>query len=109
MARGKKTGGGSRKGIPNKHKNSFREQLRDYCTSIGVDPHHYMANIIADESTIVYGVDANGEPIVGPAAKPDLKLQAAKELAQYLEPKLKAIEHSGEVDHAVRIIEVTLG
>jgi hypothetical protein len=99
VPRGKKTGG-RQKGTPNKHKRSFREALRTYCEEIGVDPHHYMANIIADESTIVYGVDANGEPIVGPAAKPDLKLQAAKELAQYLEPKLKAMdmEISGNAD-----------
>lgn len=108
MARGKKTGGGSRKGIPNKHKAEFRESLRAYCDSINVDPHRYMAQMIADESTIVYGIDLAGNPIEGPAVKPELKLQAAKELAQYLEPKLKAIEHSGDMDHTVRVIQVTL-
>lgn len=106
---GKREGAGRKVGSKNKHPVGFRAELRAYCDQLGVDPHKYMASIIADESTIVYGVDGNGEPIVGPAAKPELKLQAAKELAQYMEPKLKAVEHSGEVEQTVRIIEVTLG
>lgn len=106
MARGKKTGGGSRKGIPNKHKASFRDALRKYCDDLGVDPHRYMADLIADDSTIVYGATPDGQPIVGPAAKPDLKLQAAKELAQYLEPKLKAMEMelSGNTDKPLILV-----
>ena len=100
MPRGKKTGGRT-KGTPNKHKSSFRVALREYCDSIQVDPHQYMADIIADDSTIVYGLDRDGNPIEGPAAKPELKFNAAKELAQYLEPKLKAIEHSGNAEKPI--------
>jgi hypothetical protein len=107
VPRGKKTGG-RQKGTPNKHKAAFRDQLRSYCDSIGVDPHRYMADMIADSSEVVYGVDGEGKAIKGPAVKPDLKLQAAKELAQYIEPKLKAVEHSGEVDHTISIVEVSL-
>jgi hypothetical protein len=92
MAKGKKTGGGSRKGRPNTHKSTFRTQLRDYCASLGVDPHRFMADMIADTSTVVVGLDAEGTPITAPACKPELKLAAARELAQYLEPKLKAVD-----------------
>jgi hypothetical protein len=70
----------------------FRDRLREYCAQLKVQPHEFMAQLIADESA----------PI-------ELRLQAAKELAQYLEPKLKAVDHSGDVSHAVSIIEVTLG
>jgi hypothetical protein len=89
---GKRTGAGRRKGTPNKHKTSFREGLRAYCALLGVDPHRYMAEMIAD-----------------PEADKVLKLNAAKELAQYIEPKLKAMEHSGEIDHMVRVIEHRYG
>ena len=100
MPRGKKTGGRS-KGVPNKRKTVFRTALRAYCDSINVDPHHYMADILADETTIIYGLDKDGHAIEGPAAKPELKLNAAKELAQYLEPKLKAIEHTGNAEKPI--------
>jgi hypothetical protein len=78
--------GGRQKGTPNKHKTSFREGLREYCDKLGVDPHRFMAEIIADKH-----------------ADRLLKLNAAKELAQYIEPKLKAIEHTGDIEHHVEI------
>ena len=83
--------GGRKKGTPNKHKKEHRESLREFCARIGVDPHRYMAEMILDQRLT-----------------PELRFQAAKELAQYLQPRLKAVEHSGEVEHAVRIIQVTL-
>lgn len=107
MANGRKTGGGSRKGVPNKHKASFREEIRAYCASIGVDPHRFMADMIADETEVVVAVADDGRAVTAPAVCKKLKFEAAKELAQYLEPKLKAIEHSGEMTHDMHI-EVTL-
>ena len=92
MPRGQKTGGGSRKGRPNKHKTAFREQLRAYCAALGVDPHHFMAELVNDD-----------------AAELGLRFAAAKELAQYLEPKLKAVEHTGEIEHTVKVIEHRYG
>lgn len=92
MAKGKKTGGGSRKGIPNTHKSSFRTELWAYCESIGANPFHYMADMIVNDETIVYGLNLDGTPIEGPACKPEMKLKAAIELAPYLETKLKAMD-----------------
>lgn len=106
MARGRKTGG-RQKGTPNKHKRTFREQLRDYCESIGVDPHRFMADMIADAELVAIGVDDAGVAVLAPAVSKKMKLEAAKELAQYLEPKLKAVEHSGEIAQDIHI-EVTL-
>jgi hypothetical protein len=39
----------------------------------------------------------DGRESVLPAITPEMRLQAAKEAAQYLYPKRKAVEHSGEV------------
>ncbi len=108
MATGRKTGG-RRKGTGNKRKGSFREELRAYCATLGVDPHHFMADLIADTATVHIGVTADGTPIVAPAVGMTLKLQAARELAQYLEPKLKAVEHSGDIAHTVRVIKHRYG
>lgn len=69
----------SRKGIPNKKKMAFREALRKYCDDLNVDPHYWMADLLAKRRV-----------------KAELKLQAAKELAQYLEPKLKSVEVIGD-------------
>jgi hypothetical protein len=104
MAHGKKTGG-RRKGTPNKRKTSFRTALQAYCEQLGVDPHRFMADMLANNETVTYGMDLEGTPIVGPAVKMELKLNAAKELAQYLEPKLKAmeVEHSMNPDRPIRI------
>ena len=95
MAKGKKTGGGSRRGSPNKHPTSFRTALREYCETLRVDPHRFMADLLANTDEVVIGVDNQGNPITAPAVKIELKFNVAKELAQYLEPKLKAVEHSG--------------
>jgi hypothetical protein len=48
---------------------------------MGADPHRYMAEVMLNTDL--------------PHA---LRFQAARELAQYLAPKRKAIEHSGQLD-----------
>ena len=63
--------GGRKLGTPNKRTSSARERL----VELGVDPIEYMAKIVADDS-----------------AETSLRLMAAKELAQYSFPKLRASE-----------------
>lgn len=77
MARGKKTGGGSRKGKPNKVSAHTREALWAYCTSKGLDPFTFL-------------VDTMGNRRV----KRELRVQCARELATYLQPRLKQVEVS---------------
>jgi hypothetical protein len=103
VANGRKTGG-RRKGTPNKGKRGFREALRAYCAQLGVDPHRFMAEMMVNDELVPIGVSLTGEPILAPAVSATLKLHAARELAQYLEPKLKAIEHSGDVDKPVAVV-----
>lgn len=73
MAKGYKTGG-RKAGTPNK-----RRSILDVCESIGLDPFLEMAKI---------------------AQQPDepRRMDALKELCQYIEPKKKAVEHSGGLD-----------
>jgi hypothetical protein len=42
--------------------------------------------------------------VVDEHAALDMRLNAAKELAQYIAPKLKAVEHSGGMEHEVKLI-----
>ena len=74
MALGRKTGGRV-KGTPNKTTVAVTERLE----AIGCDPIEGMARIAMDIKT----------PI-------DLRARMYSELAQYVAPKRKAIEHSGD-------------
>jgi hypothetical protein len=84
-------GAGRKAGTPNKRKTEFHAAVAAYVEEHNADPFHFIARLVADTS-----------------AQIEHRLQAAKELAQYLQPKLKAIEHSGGLDHHVTFVEVTL-
>lgn len=78
----------TRKSIPNKDKMGLRDMLAkafpDYC------PVKHMAGIACNESNDV-----------------SIRLQASKEVAQYIYPKLKSVEHSGSVDeNKIQIVMV---
>ena len=87
-----KTGGGLlRKSQRYARKAQFRDNLKAYCLSRGIDPHLFMVDLIADCEEVALGV-VEGHLVMGPRIPWDLKLKAAKELAQYLEPKLRAMD-----------------
>jgi DNA-binding Xre family transcriptional regulator len=73
--KGHKKLGGRQKGTLNKKRN-----LEELFASMGLDPFSALAEIAANSE------------------KEDIRLSALKELCQYLEPKRKALEHSGEID-----------
>jgi hypothetical protein len=84
MPRGSSPGerrGGRQKGTPNKVTQEIVEKLR----VLGCDPIEGMARIAID-----------------PESKPELRLRAYTELAQYVAPKRKALEMTGDVDVEVR-------
>lgn len=68
-----------------------------------------MIDLIADDSTQTI-VTMSGDTRELPTVSRELKFQAAKEVAQYLEPKLRATEISGDPDRPliVQHYEVTL-
>ena len=59
--------------------------VRETCERLGYDPFETLAMIGAD-----------------PKATKALRVRCAAELAQYLAPKLKSIEHTGSVEVAVK-------
>lgn len=78
MALGKKTGGGTRKGSPNKLKAAVAERI----AALGCDPFEGMATIAMDMSN-----------------PPELRGRMHAELAQYLSPKLRSVEQTSEITH----------
>ena len=76
MAYGKKTGG-RQKGTPNKDTKALQDRIASKYP--GWDPVEAMAEIARDEQNDVM-----------------VRLAALKEIAQYIHPKRKAIEHTGK-------------
>ncbi len=73
-----KTGGGSRKGKPNKTKVAKLLKIREYCDAKGYDPLHAMVDLATapDKDKLAL----------------DIKLACHKELAKYLHPQLSRRE-----------------
>lgn len=69
---------GRKKGTPNKKS----EALLDVCERLNLNPFEAMAQIALDHSQ-----------------EPGLRFNALKEICQYVYPKRKAIEHSGEINN----------
>src|SRR5215831_17663588 len=78
---GKRPGAGRKAGGTNAYPTSFRDQLLSYCQKRGIHPHYFLAEVITREDV--------------PTA---LRVRAAAELARYLEPKLNATHHSGQLE-----------
>jgi hypothetical protein len=74
---GQQKRGGRKVGSVNIKQHALKVSLEQYCTDKNVDPHFYMVDLLAD-----------------PNQDPSLRFMAAKELAQYMRPKMKAIEHN---------------
>ena len=84
--KGKPKTGGRKRGTPNRRTLEVQEQL----VAVGCDPIEGIATIAMDEDN-----------------PPELRLRAYAELAPYLYPKRKAIQHTGEggEEILVRIID----
>lgn len=91
--------GGRKKGTPNKRTQAVQELLE----SMDCDPIAGMARIAAMAET---DAQAAGEP---KDRLPHMNLvkDCYKELAQYVAPKRKAVEHTGEVGTVVRLVDLT--
>lgn len=81
----KEPGSGRKKGTPNRDNVAIRERIAKKYR--GYDPILAMATIANDAKMPV-----------------EIRLSAHKEIAQYLEPKRKAVEISGEVQERVTLI-----
>jgi len=90
---GKTPGSGRKKGTPNKRTLDLQARMEE----LGCDPIDFMVKVIKGEivEDVVLGTH-KGEPIIRKMAPGyDLQVACAKELAQYLYPKRKALELTG--------------
>ncbi len=94
------------KGSVNKKKEDFRQRLLSYMHTKAVDPHYYMVDLIADTTTkiVVIGHGEWAAAMEVPTVSVEHKLQAAKELAQYLEPKLRSVEVGSDAGNPLRVM-----
>lgn len=82
---GKREGAGRKPGVPNKDKAALRDMVNEAFP--GWDPVLAMAKIASTTTD------------------KDLELAACKEVAQYIHPKLKSIEHKGEIQKRIVIVD----
>jgi len=96
--------GGRTKGTPNKTKLPLEEKARE----LGCDPFEILCRFalgdwkgLGYEKEFTFSPTQKGEVVEKPIIPPELRQKAAAEAAQYLYPKRKAIEHSGEITNVV--------
>jgi len=75
------------KGAKNKDKEEFRDRIKRYCIENNADPFIYLADMLR-KPKVPYSV----------------KVVAAKELAQYLQPKLRSIEVTGDPEKPLMVM-----
>jgi hypothetical protein len=96
--------GGRTKGTPNKNVLPLQEKARE----LGCDPFEILCRFaLGDWEGLGYAQELTfqstnkGELIERYVIPPELRQKAAAEAAQYIYPKRKAIEHSGELTQVV--------
>lgn len=103
-------GSGRKAGTPNKDTKTLMER----CEALKVDPFEILA-MTAKGDWKGLGFKPTLEHITGPGGQPltrekepvielDLRVQAAKEMCQYLYPKRKAIELTADEDSGFKIV-----
>jgi|WetSurMetagenome_2_1015567.scaffolds.fasta_scaffold00310_35 hypothetical protein len=100
---GHKKIGGKEKGTPNKTSRSLIAQLDELGMAEGKDhPVIWMYKVAHGLIKLDRVID---DVVIPDAATPELKVSCMKEVAKYVSPQLKAIEHSGKVDQAITYLE----
>lgn len=89
--------GGRQKGTPNKDKQALLQLVRD---AVGDQDYHPVVEMAKTahrlgQTILTHAGDIEGQLTLAEMEK--LKQMAEREVAQYVAPKLKAIEHSGRV------------
>ena len=90
MAKGTKTGGGSRKGVPNKVTREFRETVRNLLESNADNVGRWLALVAEGDGT------DSGKP------DPAKALDLLAKLAEFAAPKLNRTEVAGDPDAPVK-------
>ncbi len=110
MAKGSKTGG-RKAGTPNNDKAELLQAIRDAVGDQDYHPVVQLALVATDTTTVKVSETKQGKVVEFDVAKysDELKVSAAKEVAQYVAPKLKAIEHTADIDGLGLNLHMSIG
>ena len=94
--KGRPKTGGRTAGTPNKKQDALLDAIRDAVGDQTYHPVVQLALVATDTTMVKVSETKQGKVVEFEVAKysDELKVTAAKEVAQYVAPKLKAIEHS---------------
>jgi hypothetical protein len=95
--------GGKQKGVPNKTSKSLIEKLNDLGMSESLD-HPVIWMFKVAHGLVEFDVSVDGVALGQVKADANQRIQCMKEVAKYVSPQLKAIEHSGDL--AVQVTEI---
>lgn len=103
--------GGRKKGTANLDKTELLQAIRDAVDDQDYHPVVQLARIACDGSTVTVTETKQGKKVKFEVARysDELRVTAAKEVAQYVAPKLKAIEHTGDAEGFGLNLHMNLG
>ena len=103
--------GGRAKGTANLDKTELLQAIRDAVGDQHYHPVVQLALVATDTSTVKVTETKQGKLVEFEVAKysDELRVTAAKEVAQYVAPKLKAIEHTADVDGLGLNLHMSIG
>lgn len=104
MAIGRKTGGRA-KGTPNKDKAELLQQIRDRIGDQDFHPVLAMAEMVVATETVI----EKGKKVTRPQYPLSTRETMLREVAQYVAPKLKSVEHSADGDGFGLTLHMDLG
>lgn len=109
--KGKPKTGGRAKGVPNVDKAELLQAIRDAVDDQDYHPVVQLALVATDTSMVKVTETKQGKLVEFEVAKysDELRVSAAKEVAQYVAPKLKAIEHTAGEDGLGLNLHLNLG
>ncbi len=103
--------GGRAKGVPNLDKTELLQAIRDAVGDQDYHPVVQLALVATDASTVKVTETKQGKQVEFEVARysDELRVTAAKEVAQYVAPKLKAIEHTADADGLGLNLHMSIG
>lgn len=104
MAKGTKTGG-RKAGTPNKDKADLLQQIRDH---VG-DQEYHPVLVMAEMATAVETVTEKGKKVTRHVYPLSTRETMTREVAQYVAPKLKSIEHTADGEGFGLSLHMNLG
>jgi hypothetical protein len=94
---------GRKAGTPNKP----TQELKELAEKLGVNPFEILLHFAKGDyealglpESVVASYTKDGDPLPKPSISPELRQKSAKDACEYLFPKLKQVEHTGDTPAA---------